>query len=101
MYYIYILYSLTADKYYVGHSSDPWLRLSQHLSNTGDKYTGSYKDWNLVGVFEVSPIKGDADRIEKFIKRQKSRKLIEHLLAENFVGTGELAQLVRVPHVRD
>jgi putative endonuclease len=101
MYYIYILYSETADKYYVGHSSDPWSRLVQHLSNSGDKFTGSYKDWKLEGVFEVSPNKGDADRVEKFIKRQKSRNLIERILDANFVGTGELAQLVRVPHVRD
>ena len=101
MYYIYILYSTVADKYYVGHSLDPWSRLKQHLSNSGDKYTGSYKDWKLVGVFEVSANKGDADKVEKFIKRQKSRILIEKILEENFIGTGELAQLVRVPHVRD
>ena len=101
MYYIYILYSTVADKYYVGHSLDPWSRLKQHLSNSGDKYTGSYKDWKLVGVFEVSANKGDADKVEKFIKRQKSRNLIERILDVNFVGTEELAQLVRVPHVRD
>ena len=101
MYYVYILYSEIADKYYVGHSLDPWSRLEQHLSNSGDKYTGSYKDWKLAGVFEVSPNKGEADKIEKFIKRQKSRNLIERILDANFVGTGELAQLVRVPHVRD
>jgi len=101
MYYVYILYSELADKYYVGHSLDPWSRLVQHLSNSGDKYTGSYKDWKLVGVFEVSQNKGAADKVEKFIKRQKSRKLIEKILEENFVGTRELAQLVRVPHVRD
>jgi putative endonuclease len=100
MYYVYILYSVTADKYYVGHSSDPWSRLKQHLSNSGDKYTGSYSDWKLEGVFEVSLNKGDADRVEKFIKRQKSRNLIERILGANFVGTGELAQLVRVPHLR-
>ena len=92
MYYIYILYSTVADKYYVGHSLDPWSRLKQHLSNSGDKYTGSYKDWKLVGVFEVSANKGDADKVEKFIKRQKSRILIEKILEENFIGTGEGAK---------
>jgi putative endonuclease len=101
MYYVYILYSELADKYYVGHSLDPWARLVQHLSNSGDKYTGSYKDWKLVSVFEVSPNKGEADKIEKFIKKQKSRKLIERLLQDDFIGAGILALLVRVPHVRD
>ncbi len=101
VFYIYILYSAKADKYYVGHSKNPWERLHQHLNNSGDKYTGSYNDWLLSAVFEVSAIKGEADKIEKFIKRQKSRKLIEKMLKANFVGTGILAQLVRVPHVRD
>ena len=100
MYYLYILYSEIADKYYVGHSSDPWARLEQHLSNSGDKYTGSYKDWKLVGVFKVSTKKGEADKIEKFIKRQKSRLLIQKLVDVAFVGSGILAQLIRVPHVR-
>jgi putative endonuclease len=101
MYYLYILHSESAAKYYVGHSANPWKRLEQHLSNSGDKYTGSYKDWKLVVVFEVSANKGDADKIEKFIKKQKSRKLIETILKDDFVGTGILAQLVRVPHLRD
>ena len=101
MYYLYILHSESADKYYVGHSANPWKRLEQHLSNSGEKYTGSYKDWKLKAVFEVSVIKGDADKIEKFIKRQKSKKLIETILKDDFVGNGILAQLVRVPHLRD
>ena len=101
LYYIYFLYSKTADKYYVGHSQDPWKRLEQHLSNTGDKYTGSFDDWDLKAVFEVSRIRGDADKIEKFIKRQKSRNLLERMLDSKYKGTGVLAQLVRVPHVRD
>jgi len=38
--------------------------------------------------------------IEKFIKKQKSRTLIEKLITGGeFFGI--LAQLVRVPHVRD
>jgi putative endonuclease len=101
MYYLYILFSTEADRFYVGHSSDPWQRLQQHLTNSGDKYTGSYKDWELKGVFEVSLNKGAADKVEKFIKRQKNRVLIENILSPEFKGTGLLAHLVRVPHVRD
>ncbi|GAB1449627.1 hypothetical protein MASR2M44_26560 [Bacteroidota bacterium] len=98
MYYIYFLFSEDADKYYIGHSQNPWQRLSQHLNNSGERFTGKYKDWKLIAVFEVSNSKGDADKIEKFIKRQKSRKLIQQILADDFVGTGPLAQLKRVPH---
>ena len=99
MYYIYILYSRTANRYYVGHSINPWARLAQHLSNSGDKYTGSYKDWELMGVFEVSTIRADADRIEKLIKRQKSRVFIERMLDPNFKGVGPFANLIRLQHV--
>ena len=101
MYYLYFLFSPLANKFYIGHSNDPWKRLEQHLTNSGNKYTGSYTDWELVAIYEVSAIKGDADRIEKFIKQQKSRSLIERMVSAGFVGTGPLSQLVRVPHVRD
>ncbi len=101
MYYIYILYNASADKFYVGHSVDPWKRLEQHNSNTGEKFTGKYDSWELRAVFEVSDRKGDADRIEKYIKRQKNRTLIERLVDPSFIPLGFLQQLVRVPHVRD
>ena len=71
------------------------------MANTSDKYTGRAKDWVLASVFEVSSKEGEAMKIERFIKKQKSRKLIEQLCDENFVPTGILAQMVRVPHVRD
>jgi putative endonuclease len=99
--YVLYLFSLLIGSNYVGVSADPWKRLSQHLNNNTDKFTGKFKDWILVAVFEVSTIKGEAIRIEKFIKQQKSRKLIEKILDPNFLGTGVLAQLVRVPHARD
>jgi len=39
-------------------------------------------------------------KVERFIKKQKSRSLILKLV-EGKELSGELAQLVRVPHVRD
>jgi putative endonuclease len=101
MYYIYFLYSKTADKYYVGHSENPWKRLIQHNSNCIEKYTGKVQDWELMAVFEVSPLKGDAVKLEKFIKKQKSKQLILKLLDENSIPVDTLGKLVRVPHVRD
>jgi len=101
MFYLYIIYSSSAEKYYVGHSADPWRRLAEHNTNSSDKYTGKYQGWNLVAVFAVSENRGDADRIEKFIKKQKSRNLLLRMIDPAFTGTGVLAQLVRVPHLRD
>ena len=100
-FYIYIIHSSSIDRYYIGYSSNPWNRLEQHITNSAEKYTGQTKDWNLKAIFEVSQNESDAIRIERFIKKQKSRKLIEQLCNSNFIPTGYLAQLVRVPHVRD
>jgi len=100
-YYIYILYSSSIDRFYIGYSADPWKRLEQHLTNTADKYTGKANDWKLKAVFEAAKIKGEALKIERFIKKQKSRNLILQLCDQEFIPTGYLAQLVRVPHLRD
>jgi hypothetical protein len=37
MYYIYILHSDIADKFYVGFSSNPWNRTIQHNTNSKEK----------------------------------------------------------------
>ena len=100
MYYIYILYALTANKYYVGYSNDPWRRLHEHNTKPFNTFTSKYRPWILKAVFECSTIEADAIRIEKFIKQQKSRKLLEKLIGGEPIA-GLLAQLVRVPSVRD
>ena len=54
----------------------------------------------MKSVFEVEN-ESVAIKIERFIKKQKSRNLIERLCQEDFIGGNILVQLVRVPHVRD
>ena len=98
--FIYIIYSSCIDRYYVGYSSNPWNRLNQHNSNTKDKYTGRATDWVLKSIFKVEN-EAVAIQLERFIKKQKSRNLLERLCEPNFITTGKLAQLVRVPHLRD
>ena len=100
MFYVYIIYSKTADKYYTGNSENPLERILQHNESDTDKYTGKYSNWELVAVFKVSENKGDAMVLEKFIKKQKTRKLIEKLINPNYIPTDSLAQLV-IPHLRD
>ena len=49
MYYCYILYSKTADQFYIGHTNNPEERLKKH--NTNHKgYTGKYSDWKIVHI---------------------------------------------------
>jgi len=54
----------------------------------------------LAALFSVGESRAEAIRLERFIKKQKSRKFIE-LLVKGDRFDGVLAQLVRVPHVRD
>ena len=99
--YVYILHSKPHDKYYVGSSTDPWRRLIEHNSTDRITFTSKYRPWELVAVFEVCKGTFSATQIEKFIKKQKSRSLIEKLADPSFHSEGKLAQLVRVPHLRD
>ena len=101
MFYIYLIQSASSGKFYTGYSSDPWKRLQEHNNERTDKYTGKYADWTLRAVFQVSDLREDAVKVERFIKKQKSRNLILKLIDPAFVPDGALAQLVRVPHLRD
>ena len=101
MYFIYILYSKISEKYYIGYSSNPFRRLVEHNTNPLKSYTSKYRPWLISAVFKCSEDIGETLQIEKFIKKQKSRRLIIQLCDPYFVPTGFLAQLVRVPHMRD
>jgi putative endonuclease len=100
MYYIYILRSASSTLCYVGHSDDPWRRLVEHNTSPHNTYTSKHRPWTLEAVYQVGNDRSEAMRIEKFIKKQKSKALLEKLI-EGSELYGILAQLVRVPHVRD
>ena len=68
-YYIYILYSITADRYYVGSSGNPQNRLSQH--NTGrNKSTKHGIPWKIAYT-EVFATRSEALKRENEIKGKK------------------------------
>ncbi|MBB6324766.1 putative endonuclease [Algoriphagus iocasae] len=99
--FIYILYSESKDRFYIGQSEDPFRRLTDHNSGKSNRYTFSGRPWLLKANFLVRGNRGTALKLEAFIKKQKSRNLIEKLVDPDFTPTDALAQLVRVPHVRD
>ena len=78
MFNVYILYSKTLDKYYVGYTNDLERRLVEHNRKKG-KYTDSGIPWCLVHKEEFE-LKLEAMKREKQIKQQKSRKYILSLL---------------------
>ena len=100
MYYLYILYSDTSDKYYIGQTDNLDRRLFQHNNSNRNTYTSKHRPWNLVASFELGNDRGVARKIEIKIKSQKSRKVILDLL--NHSGDKDyLSNLVRVPICRD
>jgi len=80
-YYVYILYSDSLDKYYVGFSSNVLERLKKHLQNHKG-FTGKAKDWELKYKEEYES-KPAALRRELQIKNWKRRKMIEKLVKAN------------------
>jgi putative endonuclease len=79
MYFCYILYSKSIDKYYIGHSGeDVQERLRKHLSNHKG-FTSKAKDWVIV-YFEGFQKKSDAYKREIKIKAWKSKSKIKILL---------------------
>lgn len=95
-FYIYILFSQEYDKYYVGYSSDPWRRLVEHNTKPFNTYTSKYRPWIIRAVFICGNQENEAIRLERIIKMQKSRKLIEQLADPQFVLFGFLAKLIRI-----
>jgi len=101
LFYIYILYSKSIDRYYVGHSNDVARRFEEHINpSRKTKYTAKSSDWMLVLQIPAGKTRSEAVLLERYIKKQKSRKFLEDLI--NSKGEGLLiAQLVRVPTSRD
>ena len=78
-FYVYILFSVIKNSYYIGYTSDSLQeRLRKH--NTNHKgFTGNTGDWTLV-YHQIFESKTEAIKREKQIKNRKSRKLIEKLI---------------------
>ena len=79
MFKVYILYSETLDRYYVGYTNDLDRRINEHNRKKG-KYTDSGIPWKLVYT-EDYEVKLKAMEREKYIKLRKSRRFIESLVS--------------------
>ncbi|MCB9206968.1 MAG: GIY-YIG nuclease family protein [Ignavibacteriales bacterium] len=77
-YTLYILKSLVADRFYVGHTNNLLRRIDEH--NSGQtKSTKPYKPWEVVFTIEITS-KSEAYNIERFIKSKKSKIFIKKLI---------------------
>lgn len=78
MFYTYIIYSKSLNKYYIGSCQDIQKRLQDHL-NGRSKFTKIAKDWELKH-HETFETQSDVIKRELHIKKMKSRKYIENLI---------------------
>ena len=80
MFFVYIIYSQTPDRFYVGYTSDPDKRLQDHNSGLSS-FTFKANDWELKFMQQFET-RHAAMYKEKEIKSKKSRKYIEWLIAQ-------------------
>jgi putative endonuclease len=79
MHFVYILYSISADKYNVGETKDLSQRLFLHSSKTFKKSATKIADeWEIYWSYYCGSLLV-ARRVEKHIKQMKSRKYYQDL----------------------
>jgi putative endonuclease len=78
MYTLYILYSISLDRYYVGYTNDLERRLHEHNRIKG-KYTDTGIPWKIVYT-ETFESKKTAMSREAYIKSRKSKSYIIELI---------------------
>ncbi|MDX1627197.1 MAG: GIY-YIG nuclease family protein [Fulvivirga sp.] len=76
--YVYIIFSPSRNRYYVGCSQDIYQRIEDH-NNSRSNYTRKTNDWVLKWQKPFSS-KEEALSEERRIKKKKSRKYIEYLI---------------------
>jgi len=82
-YYVYILYSISKDKYYIGFTHDIETRLFKHNAGSTPS-TRPGIPWKMV-YSETFDNKHDAIIRESEIKSRKSRNYIEKLISKSTV----------------
>jgi putative endonuclease len=80
VFYVYIILSEFSGFYYIGHSDDPERRLFEHNNIDKDTYTSKHRPWKIVFEYPVSETRSDAIIIERYLKKRKSKLLLENLI---------------------
>mgnify|MGYP003598430529 CR=1 FL=1 len=82
MHYVDVLYSISADGFYVGETADLQLRLSMHNDHLfKGAVTAKASDWSVLMSFRTDN-RQQAIIVEKYIKSMKSRKFLQRLSSD-------------------
>jgi putative endonuclease len=76
---VYVLFSVTYNKIYIGFSSNPEARLAAHNAENGKGYTHAFRPWKMIHTEHFST-KAEAQRREKQLKSAKGREFIWRLI---------------------
>jgi putative endonuclease len=76
MFTVYVLYSESHNKHYVGYTSDLKNRLDSHNIFANSGFTVRYRPWKLIYTEQFS-IKSEVIKREKFLKSGKGREFIK------------------------
>ncbi len=83
MHFLYILYSPTLKKYYVGETEDLTRRLYEHKNHIfKGSFTSRASDWELKLSLNFDTLR-NARQAEAFIKKMNSKKFIEKLILDS------------------
>ena len=82
IHYVYILKSLSVNRYYLGETQDAVVRLQLHNDESRGTYTSKNGPWVLKRLIEVKS-RSDGRRVERYIKKRKSKSYIIKLIEED------------------
>jgi len=105
MHYCYIIYSQSADRFYIGETNNFSRRIAEHNNHIfRSSFSIIANDWCEYMIIELPNIKV-ARTMERRLKKMKSRKLIERLKINDTFRTSFLNEItsewVLVPMRRD
>ena len=83
MFTVYVLYSRTHDKIYVGFTSDIEERFKSHNELGKKGWTKNFRPWEIIHT-EIFIEKREAMRREKELKTAKGREWIRLMIAKKF-----------------
>jgi len=85
MFTVYVLYSPSFDKIYVGFSSELEARIQSHNVLATKGYTVRFRPWNLIYT-EAYSTKAEAMKREKELKSSSGRVFIWKMISDNSGG---------------
>jgi putative endonuclease len=89
MWHVYVLYSMSSQKTYVGFTKDVNRRLFEHNVSETKGFTLRYRPWTLIYT-ESFASKEEAMKREKFLKTGRGREELKQYVLE-YLNTGAVS----------